>query len=437
MEFQTFKIGDIAKVQGGYAFKSADFKDTGIPVLKITNVQDRKIELNNLSHVDPSIVEGLERFFVKSGDVLISMTGNGPQTDTALVGRTARYNGPDNTFLLNQRVGRFLVNDSLVRKRFLYFWISRPEINRELALRSTGSANQANINATTIESFEISIPDLEAQDKILKILGEIDDKIELNNQINETLETMAKTIFKEWFIDFGPVKAKAEGKKPFGMDNEAVALFPDKFEDSEFGLIPKNWKYLTCKDFGNIVTGTTPPSAKIELMGNFLPFVTPSDYSSEVFVINTSRHLSETGYHNFQNRIVKPNSVMVTSIGSDLGKVTLSACEVLTNQQINTISVKESFYSHYLYLHFANQQDYLKSIAGGSATPIINKSQFEDLNILMPEREIILEFDKIIKPIFQLILFNQYEIKTLREARDLLLPKLISGELQLNEVAID
>lgn len=306
---------------------------------------------------------------------------------------------------------------------FLFYLLSSLQLNRTAIGSAQPLLTQGGLKVISLPE----IPSYEQQKIIGKSLKALDDKIALNKQINETLESMAKAIFKEWFIDFGPVKAKADGKKPFGMDDETAALFPDSFEDSDFGLIPKDWKYVTCKDFGNIVTGTTPPSKNPEFMGNIVPFVTPSDYSSDVFITNTSRNLSEVGYHSFQNRIVKANSVMVTSIGSDLGKVALSACEVLTNQQINSITVKELFHCCFLYLHFATQQQFLKSIAGGSATPIINKSQFEDLIILSPKDEIVIEFDKVIKPIFELILFNQYETTTLNKTRDILLPKLISG----------
>lgn len=434
-EFKTFRIGDLAKVQGGYAFKSSDFKDVGVPVLKITNVQDRKIELNSLSHVDPSLIAGLERFFVKSGDVLISMTGNGPHTNTALVGRTARFSGPDNTYLLNQRVGRFVVNEEVLRKRFLYYFISRPEINRELALRSTGSANQANINATTIESFEISLPDIQTQDKILAVLGGIDDKIELNNQINETLESMAKTIFKEWFIDFGPVKAKSEDKEPSCMSDETSAIFPNSFEESELGPIPKGWQNTPLYDLADWQNGMAFKSIHFSETG--LPVVKIAELKSG---INSSTKKSDQ-IHEDKFKINDGDILFSWSGSPDTSIDTFlwDKGEAWLNQHIFKVTSK-NVTKEFIYFLLKYMKPIFIEIARNKQTTglgHVTVSDLKRLQITLPNPDVINKFQKFAEPIMNKYFSNLKENQNLHKSRDLLLPKLISGETHLVEVAID
>lgn len=427
-KFVKYKIGDVAKVQGGYAFKSSDFQDSGVPVFKITNVQDRKIDLNNLSYVSQSITKGLERFFVKSEDVLISMTGNGPQTDTALVGRTARYSGADNIYLLNQRLGRFLVKEDLIRKRFLYYLISRPEVNKELALRSTGSANQANINATTIETFEISVPDLKIQDKIVKILGDIDDKIELNSQSSETLEAKAKAIFKEWFINFGAVKAKSEGKKPFGMDEETASLFPNSFEDSEYGPIPKDWKWCSLDSIATYLNGLAlqkyPPSGVDDL-----PVVRIAQLRAN------STKGSDFANNNVPKEYILEDGDIVFSWSGTLEVKIWTGGKGALNQHLFKVT-SETYPKWFFWLATLYHLEFFRSIASSKATTMghIQRSHLAEAKIACPHISIISQFDYLFIPIIEQLISLNVESKNLEKIRDLLLPKLISGEISVNDV---
>src|SRR5205085_6182064 len=125
--------------------------------------------------------------------------------------------------------------------RFLFFTLCDPDYQDELVAGAGGSANQANISGAQIEVLKIPIPPIDEQRAIARILGALDDKIELNRQMNHTLEAMAQALFKSWFVDFDPVTAKAAGRKPYGMNEETTALFPDRFVESQLGLIPEGW----------------------------------------------------------------------------------------------------------------------------------------------------------------------------------------------------
>ena len=271
-DWKFCKIGDVAKIQGGYAFKSKDFSDTGTPVIKIKNVRKRDIDLTDVARVSQEVAEQASSFLVKSWDVLISMTGSGPNAPASIVGRVARHSGEDDVFLINQRVGRFLIKEKeQLDQRFLYYLFSEDKTQLELLSIATGSANQVNISGKQIESIEVNLPPLSEQKAIAHILGSLDDKIELNRQVNETLEAMAQALFKSWFVDFDPVidnalaagnaipddfMERAEQRKGIDKtDNSDIQdLFPEEFEfTEEMGWIPKGW---SVQSFGDLLDST-------------------------------------------------------------------------------------------------------------------------------------------------------------------------------------
>ncbi|WP_051132463.1 restriction endonuclease subunit S [Thermodesulfatator atlanticus] len=195
------KLKEVARIQGGYAFKSSDMGTEGCPIIKIKNITPPTIDIVNVERVPYEVIEtipNVDKYKLKKGDVLIAMTG-------ATVGKIGRFPNTTETYYLNQRVGKLvLTNHEKADYDFLYYVLSQPGCIRQIFSMADGSA-QANISASQIESLEIPLPPLPEQKAIAHILGTIDDKIDLNRRMNETLEEMAKAIFKSWFVDFDPV----------------------------------------------------------------------------------------------------------------------------------------------------------------------------------------------------------------------------------------
>jgi type I restriction enzyme S subunit len=182
-----------------------------------------------------SSIPRVERFELKEGDTLIAMTG-------ATVGKVGRFPRTKERHFLNQRVGKvYLTEPDAADYRYIYFILSQDTYVRQMFGIADGSA-QANISGSQIESLEVPLPPLPEQRAIAHVLGTFDDLIELNRETNEILEEMARALFKSWFVDFDPVRAKLEGRPPAGMDAATAALFPDHFQDSELGQIPKGWE---------------------------------------------------------------------------------------------------------------------------------------------------------------------------------------------------
>lgn len=220
------------------------------------------------------------------------------------------------------------------------------------------------------------------------------------------------------------------------------AHFPNEFEHNEqLGWIPKGWEASKLKEFGKIITGKTPPKKiddAFDLEGKGVPFITPSDVEGDVFTVNAIRHLTESGVGSVKNNIVDAESVCVTCIGSQMGKTTIAPEKSVTNQQLNSIVLGKKYFRNYIFLNLRMRREELFNLgSSGSTMPILNKTSFENLSVLKPNESSLKAFDDITESYLAKILLNSQNNTKLTTMRDTLLPKLISGELQIPDVATD
>ncbi|WP_201550696.1 restriction endonuclease subunit S [Psychrobacter sp. DD43] len=458
-DWKFCKIGDVAKIQGGYAFKSKDFSDTGTPVIKIKNVRKRDIDLTDVARVSQEVAEQASSFLVKSWDVLISMTGSGPNAPASIVGRVARHSGEDDVFLINQRVGRFLIKEKeQLDQRFLYYLFSEDKTQLELLSIATGSANQVNISGKQIESIEVNLPPLSEQKAIAHVLGSLDDKIELNRQMNETLEAMAQALFKSWFVDFDPVidnvlaagnaipdelleraeQRQATEKKD---DSDIQSLFPDEFEfTEEMGWIPKGWASGTIAGISFVKGGYAFKSKDFTDTG--FPVI-------KIKNINSDRTVNTSDVQFIPNEIakkaesfwLKTGDLMMAMTGATVGKFGLLVAEnkkaYLLNQRVAKFSpissVSDKIWFIYCFLNQKSTIDYIVNIAEGSAQPNISADSIMATQLVKPSNELINIFNETVDSNLNKMLMNREECLTLEKLRDTLLPKLISGELRIQD----
>lgn len=280
-------------------------------------------------------------------------------------------------------------------------------------IRSIGKSSTAVpiVNKSQFSDFEFEAPeDKREQKEIAQILSSLDDKIELNLQMNQTLEAMAQAIFKEWFVNFNFP----------GFDGELVD-----------GL-PKGWNRCLIKDFGKIVCGKTPSKAVKEYFGGEYMFIKIPDMHNSVFIIETTDSLTEEGVNSQSNKTIPPFSICVSSIAT-VGLVCINPEPCQTNQQINSIIPKNKDLRYFLYFLTTSMKDtFLATASGGTATLNMNTSQFSNIRAFMPSEDVLNEFDEIVSPIMEKILENEYNIKSLTQTRDTLLPKLMSGQLEIS-----
>ncbi|MFO5474073.1 MAG: restriction endonuclease subunit S, partial [Dolichospermum sp.] len=218
-----------------------------------------------------------------------------------------------------------------------------------------------------------------------------------------------------------------------GMDTATADLFPDEFEESSLGLIPKGWRVGKLGDLGKIVTGKTPSTKVAEYFGGNVPFITPSDMDGKKTISRTARYLTEDGVNAVKSAKIPAGSIMVSCIGSDMGKVACTVQDSVTNQQINSI-IANDYSREYIYYNLSQRKEELQNLAGGgSAVPILNKGHFSNIEILIPDIYLLKQFDNFSNTFTKKIYENDEESHILATLRDTLLPKLMSGEIRVKE----
>lgn len=290
------------------------------------------------------------------------------------------------------------------------------------------------LRCADIPQFKITAPPLPTQRAIAHILGSLDDKIELNRQVNRTLEKMAAAIFKSWFIDFDPVHAKAKGRDP-GLPTEIADLFPDSLVESELGLIPDGWEVKPIGDAAQCVGGATPSTKKAEFWdGGTNPFLTPKDMSSLTapVILDTDRHITDAGVERISSKRLPAGTVILSS-RAPIGYLAINEVPVSVNQGIIAMICSGDLPNHYIFLWTMASMETIKGKAGGTTFAEISKKNFRPIPALIPAPSILDAFTKQVEPLFQQIVENVISAEFLAHTRDTLLPKLISGELPVPE----
>lgn len=310
--------------------------------------------------------------------------------------------------------------DELSINDFIYYFALSP-IVKDTAIKSmTGTSGRQRAQRDVIENTVVKLPFLQEQKAIANTLSSLDDKIELNNKINENLEEQAQAIFKHWFVDF---EFPDENGNPYKSSGGEMV-------ESELGMIPKGWEVKKIKNISqDIVLGKTPPTSDQDNFGGGIPFLTIPDMHNKVYVDNTARTLSEKGVNTQANKTVPKNSICVSCIATP-GLVTITKEPTQTNQQINTIIPNIKY--TYVYSYMKSISNKIISLgAGGTTTNNLNKTQFSNIDIIVPSNGQIEEYHYIVERLFNAIGINQQESQTLVQLRDTLLPKMMSGQLRI------
>ncbi|MEA2109998.1 MAG: restriction endonuclease subunit S [Pseudomonadota bacterium] len=418
------KIGEFAEVKGGKRLpkgKRLSEKKTTHPYIRVVDFTEGRISLSNLLYVPEEVFPNIKRYIVESGDVVISIVGT--------IGLIATIPSELHAANLTENAAKILIEDTTVDSQYLSYYL-KSSIGQHEIQRNTVGSTQPKLPLYGIKNIEVSYPRLPEQRAIAHILGSLDDKIELNRRMNQTLEATARATFKSWFVDFVPVRAKAEGR-PTGLPDDIAALFPDSFEGSEIGEIPKGWRVGVVSDLGNVICGKTPPTKDPENYGEDIPFITIPDMHGKVFVTQTGKYLSTKGANTQRNKYLPAKTICVSCIATP-GLVVMTTKRSQTNQQINSVIPKSKRSSYYCYQVLNRLGDQIRAGgSGGSVLLNLNKTLFSNIKVLIPDSETIESYQQIVEPFFERLLQNQRESVFLSSLRDTLLPKLISGELRV------
>jgi type I restriction enzyme S subunit len=328
----------------------------------------------------------------------------------------------EKTAMVSQAYDVFeITNAKELLPEYLMMWFRRPEFDRYARFMSHGSVREM-FSWEDMCEVMLPVPHPDKQKEIVKEYNTIVNRIALNNQLIQKLEETAQIIYKQWFVDF---EFPNEESKPY-KSNGGEMEFNEEFQIE----IPKGWSFNEIKDFGSVITGKTPSSETPDHFGNSMPFVTPGDFSQYgKFAIGAVRNLSTKGASNLKNKILSIGSVIVTCIGSDMGKVVLASEDCITNQQMNSIVPNKIYYSDYLYYNLKSIGHELKSMAmGGSTMPMLSKSEFEIVKILKPDNNLLNSYQKILKPLNEWNLTTSKLTNAALRMKNLLLSKLATIE---------
>ena len=390
-------------------------------------IRDYKLNLDLARYTDPEKKKIADEKYLKSYDVLVNSTGVGT------LGRVAQISEVNRPVTSDSHVTIVRPDDQTIDP--LYFGYCLKSRQKHIEALGEGSTGQTELSRVLLGDMEIEIlEDFREQKVVANFFKAIDDKIELNQQMNEILEDIAKTLFKSWFIDFDPVRAKAEGR-PTGLSKEISDLFPDSFEDSEVGEIPKDWKIKKISDIFEVKKGSTPATKNTEFWEpEEHKWVSPRDLSQNpsIFLFDSARGISKVGLQKIRSGLLPDNTVMMSS-RAPIGLLGISGINCALGTGIFAIPPKNIMSYGLTYFFVGNQIRKLKQLSIGSTFEEVSLKIFNNLMIVFPNDEILTATKNIFDDFFKKIKTNTLEIKTLTNIRDTLLPKLISGGLKISD----
>ncbi len=402
MKYEHRKIGEFCKVIGGYAFKSGDFTDVGIPVLKIKNIEDKSLLLDSLDFLPERFLEIPDKYKVRQGDVLISMTGSHITMPASAVGRVARSRC-DDVFLLNQRVGKMQVDKCTCSLDYLYYCMTSAEFKEQIGLRSRGAANQANVSGGDIEGIEIPFPSLPVQKKIAGILAVYDDLIENNLKRITLLEEMAQITYEEWFV------------RLLFPGHESTPISP------ETGL-PEGWKKEPLNVLSEFIFGFPFKANQFNSVGNGTPIVrirnipasSTTDFTTEIV---DKKYLIQRG----DLLVGMDGDFYINNWTSDAAYLVQRVCNIKPKNKNDLGYITEAI---------REPIKFYESTICGATVSHLGKKHLDEIMIVVPDervRKLSHCFNDFLKQ--KIMLARQVHL--LREARDILLPRLMTGVIDV------
>ncbi|RDL43799.1 restriction endonuclease subunit S [Marinomonas piezotolerans] len=317
-----------------------------------------------------------------------------------------------------------------VDKDFIRYVLTGHDFQNYIHNLATGSTIK-NVGLKLMREYEFKLPDHKTQKSISTVLNSFDLKINTNTNINQTLEAMAQTIFKSWFVDFDPVKAKMNGERPVGMDEATAALFPDKLVESELGLIPEGWAVSNLSSLIQLTGGGTPKRSEETYWNGDIPWFSVKDVptGSNVFVVDTEEKITEFGLQKSSTKLLPKGTTIITARGT-VGKLALLGTDMCMNQSCYGIKGKEVG-DYFNYFNLKEAVSTLQQNTHGAVFDTITTKTFDTYVTAFSGVPLANKFDAIVSPLLQKIENNVRENIELSKLRNTLLPKLLSGEISL------
>ena len=327
---------------------------------------------------------------------------------------------------------RSLVVRNDVLPEFLYYWL---KLNTEELERHASGSTFRELSGSALRDIRLSLPPFGEQRAIAETLGALDDKIELNRRMNETLEAMARALFKSWFVDVDPVRLKAEGGTA-ALPQGIADLFPDGLVDSEMGQIPQGWEVSKIGKEVKAVGGSTPSTKESAYWhGGQHYWATPKDLSqlSSPVLLDTNRKITDEGVQRISSGTLPVGTVLLSS-RAPIGYLAIAEVPTAVNQGFIAMKCEQRLPNLYVLFWCHENLGHIRDIAGGSTFPEISKRVFRSVPVLVPSKEVLAMYRRLAAPLYRRIVTHMREALTLAALREALLPKLVSGEIRVRDV---
>ncbi len=399
--------------------------DSGVVVLRNQNIKAGRLDLSSPSYTDEEHYLGrIRRADPRAGDIVI--TREAPMGDVCQI-------PPGLRCCLGQRQVLLRPDPTKVEPRFLLFALQSPYLQHQIGWNEGTGSTVSNLRIPVLEALRVPTPPLAVQIEIALLLGALDDRLALLRETNATLEAIAQALFKSWFVDFDPVRAKSQGLAPAGMDEATAALFPDSFEESALGLVPTGWTVQPVGDAVECVGGATPDTKDPSYWSpEEHAWTTPKDLSGlpAPVLLSTERRISTKGLARIGSGLL-PVGTLLMSSRAPIGYLAIAQVPVAINQ--GYIGMLPGSLLPPLYMLFWCQQNMeaIKARANGSTFMEISKKAFRPIPALVPSTPVTEAFLAVASPLFSHMVSNERQAQTLATLRDTLLPRLISGQLRL------
>jgi type I restriction enzyme S subunit len=406
--------------------KAEEYSNEGAPVISVGEIREGYLVIGSKTpRISDETIARLPRFLLRQNDIVFGRKGS--------THRNALIKKDEEGFFLGSDGIRLRVNSESICPKYLSYQLRSARAVSWLKANSEGTT-MPSLNQNILSRFPITLLPVADQKAIAHILGTLDDKIALNRKTNETLEAMAKALFKSWFVDFDPVRAKAEGC-PTGLPAEISELFPDSFEDTELGEIPSGWRVTPVGDVVECVGGSTPSTSEADYWdGGEYFWATPKDLSSlsEPFLLDTAKKITADGVQRISSGILPVGTVLLSS-RAPVGYVAAACVPVSINQGFIALKSNGLMSSAYLLNWCLSNVQQFKDRASGTTFAEISKAAFRPIPLLVPSEQVARSFSDKAQALYERVVSNMRQSTLLAATRDALLPKLISGEIRITD----
>lgn len=441
IEWSDIRLGDVcAKIGSGATPRGGSdvyLKSGEIALIRSQNVYNNGFFDTGLAYIEQRHADELSNVTVSAGDVLLNITGDS-------VARCCQVPRWILQARVNQHVAIIRPDPNRLDAGFLRYTLINPSMQEHLYALASAGATRSALTKGMIESLQIKVPPIEFQRAIARALGSLDDKIEENQRINETLEATARVVFQSWFIDFDAIRAKAEGRQPLGMDSEMAALFPNDFDESQEST-PTGWRRGKLGDVLTTIETGTRPKGGVKHITEGMPSVgAESIVGIGHFDYNKTKYVPSEFYQSMSRGRVLDGDVLLYKDGGRPGEfephVTMVGdgfpfTEFCINEHVYRLRTDPTLPQSYLYLWLTSDavMQEMRNRGTGVAIPGLNSSAVREVAVLIPNKDVLESFDRLISPLIHCIFNNCNESRTLATMRDALLPKLLSGEFTVGD----